>query len=220
MKKILIVEDDQNLREELKILLEQNGYQGIILENFEDCVPQIIKENPSLVLLDIQLPETNGVFILKELRKNSNIPVIMVTSKNTEMDEVVSMSYGADDYITKPYNPTILLLHIEALLKRLEQTSNLMPYLDINLNISQSALEKGDIKISLSKNEFQIFHYLLKHKGTIVTREDIMKYLWDTETFIDDNTLTVNMNRLRKKLMEIGLEDVIETKRGMGYLLV
>ena len=220
MKKIMIVEDDIHLRQELKILLDQNGYLGIILEDFKNALEEILKAAPDLLLLDIQIPECNGTYLLKELRKESNLPIIMVTSKNTEMDEVLNMSYGADDYITKPYNPTILLLHIEALFKRFYQSSNLLTYQDVILNVSQSMLERENIKISLSKNEFQIFYFLLKHQGTIVTREEIMNYLWDTDTFIDDNTLTVNMNRLRKKLLEVGLDDVIKTKRGQGYLLI
>lgn len=173
-----------------------------------------------LVLLDIMIPGINGQQVLKQLRAKSDVPVIMVTSKNNEVDEVLSMSYGADDYITKPYNPTLLLLHIEALFKRMNRQHTEEVYRGVKVNVLRSTLEKGGKELLLSKNEMAIFHFLLQHKGCIVSRDDLMDYLWDTNKFIDDNTLTVNITRLRRKLEEIGLVDVIETRRGQGYLLV
>ncbi len=220
MKKILIVEDDIELSKELKLLLEQNGYQAEIVSDFSNTKQQILENNSDLVLLDINIPNENGEYLLKEIRKTSNVPIIMVTSRNTELDEVVSMSYGADDYITKPYNPTILLLHIEALFKRIEKNSPRLRYRHIQLNLEKGTIETENEEITLSKNELMIFTYLLKNQGKIVTREDIMNYLWDTEEFIDDNTLTVNINRLRKRLLDVGLGDCIETRRGQGYILL
>ena len=220
MKKILIVEDDIELSKELKLLLEQNGYQAEIVSDFFNTKQQILESNSDLVLLDINIPNENGEYLLKEIRKVSNVPIIMVTSRNTELDEVVSMSYGADDYITKPYNPTILLLHIEALFKRIEKNSPRLRYRHIELNLEKGTIETENEEITLSKNELMIFTYLLKNQGKIVTREDIMNYLWDTEEFIDDNTLTVNINRLRKRLLDVGLGDCIETRRGQGYILL
>ena len=220
MKKILIVEDDIELSKELKLLLEQNGYQAEIVSDFSNTKQQILENNSDLVLLDINIPNENGEYLLKEIRKTSNVPIIMVTSRNTELDEVVSMSYGADDYITKPYNPTILLLHIEALFKRIEKNSPRLRYRHIELNLEKGTIEAGTKEIILSKNELMIFSYLLKNQGKIVTREDIMNYLWNTEEFIDDNTLTVNINRLRKRLLDVGLGDCIETRRGQGYILL
>ena len=220
MKKILIVEDDIELSKELKLLLEQNGYQAEIVSDFSNTKQQILESNSDLVLLDINIPNENGEYLLKEVRKVSNVPIIMVTSRNTELDEVVSMSYGADDYITKPYNPTILLLHIEALFKRIEKNSPRLRYRHIQLNLEKGTIETENEEITLSKNELMIFTYLLKNQGKIVTREDIMNYLWDTEEFIDDNTLTVNINRLRKRLLDVGLGDCIETRRGQGYILL
>ena len=173
-----------------------------------------------LVLLDIMIPEINGQQVLKQIRAKSDVPIIMVTSRNSEVDEVLSMSYGADDYMTKPYNPTLLLLHIEALFKRISKQSSMEMYRGVMVNVLKSTLEKGAQELLLSKNEMAIFHYLLQHKGCIVSRDELMDYLWDTNKFIDDNTLTVNITRLRKKLEEIGLIDVIETRRGQGYLLV
>ena len=220
MKNILIVEDDIELRNELKILLENNNYQVTTITTFTDVINRINQINPDLILLDLNIPNLNGQLVLKELRKDSNVPVIIVTSKNTEVDEVVSMSYGADDYITKPYNPTILLLHIEAIFKRIDGESNIITYHNIKLNLSNGTIKNGEYELTLTKNEQKILYYLIKNKGHIVTRDDIINYLWDTEDFIDDNTLTVNINRLRKKLATIKLDNIIETRRGEGYIIL
>ena len=220
LMKILIIEDDLELREELKILLDNNGYHGVILQRLDNALEEIIKIAPDLILLDIKLPYLNGQQLLKQLRKKSSIPVIMVTSKDSEMDEILAMSYGADDYITKPYNPTILLLHIEAVFKRLQNKETKLYYQGVNVNLSKSVLEKNDHELLLSKNEMSIFYFLLVNQGKIVSRDEIMNYLWGTNKFIDDNTLTVNMTRLKKKLVKIGLIDVIETIRDQGYILI
>ena len=218
--KILIIEDDFELSNELKILLDNNGYQGIILQDSQNALENIIKINPDLILLDIKLPYLNGQQLLKQIRKNSNVPIIMVTSKDSEIDEILSMSYGADDYITKPYNPTILLLHIEAIFKRLNKIDNNLVYHGVNINLSKSILKKDNIELLLSKNEMSIFYFLFMNQGKIVSRDEIMNYLWGTDKFIDDNTLTVNMTRLKKKLVQIGLINVIETRRDQGYILI
>ena len=218
--KILIIEDDFELSNELKILLDNNGYHGIILQDLQNALENIIKINPDLILLDIKLPYLNGQQLLKQIRKNSNVPVIMVTSKDSEIDEILAMSYGADDYITKPYNPTILLLHIEAFFKRLNKIDNNLVYHGVNINLSKSTLKKDDIELLLSKNEMSIFYFLFMNQGKIVSRDEIMNYLWGTDKFIDDNTLTVNMTRLKKKLVQIGLINVIETRRDQGYILI
>ena len=218
--KILIIEDDFELSNELKILLDNNGYHGIILQDLQNALENIIKINPDLILLDIKLPYLNCQQLLKQIRKNSNVPVIMVTSKDSEIDEILAMSYGADDYITKPYNPTILLLHIEAIFKRLNKIDNNLVYHGVNINLSKSTLKKDDIELLLSKNEMSIFYFLFMNQGKIVSRDEIMNYLWGTDKFIDDNTLTVNMTRLKKKLVQIGLINVIETRRDQGYILI
>ena len=220
LMKILIIVDDLELREELKILLDNNGYHGVILQRLDNALEEIIKIDPDLILLDIKLPYLNGQQLLKQLRKKSSIPIIMVTSKDSEMDEILAMSYGADDYITKPYNPTILLLHIEAVFKRLQNKETKLYYQGVNVNLSKSVLEKNDHELLLSKNEMSIFYFLLVNQGKIVSRDEIMNYLWGTNKFIDDNTLTVNMTRLKKKLVKIGLIDVIETRRDQGYILI
>lgn len=221
-RKILIIEDDRQMRQELKILLDNSGYEGEILEDFSDVPESIISMKPDLVLLDIKLPGQSGQMILRDLRAKSQIPVIMVTSMDSEMDEVLSMSWGADDYITKPYNPTLLLLHIEALFKRLGRPveKESLTYRGVKMNLLKSTLETENGDILLSKNEITIFRCLLMKQGSIVSRDELMDDLWDNHEFVDDNTLTVNINRLRRKLEEIGLKDVVQTRRGQGYVLV
>lgn len=220
MQKIIIVEDDKTLAQELKELLEGNGYEGIILKDFEKPTETILKLDADMILLDINLPNMNGEFLLKEIRKKSNIPIIMVTSRDTETDEVISMSTGADDYITKPYNPTILLLRIEAILKRTNKENEKIVYKDVEIDKDRSLIKRKDKQVILSKNEILIFDFLIKNQNKIVSRDDIINYLWDSEEFVDDNTLTVNIARLRNKLENIELENVIQTRRGQGYILV
>ena len=221
-RKILIVEDDRQMRQELKILLDNSGYEGEILEDFSNVPESIVSMKPDLVLLDIKLPGQSGQMILRDLRVSSQVPVIMVTSMDSEMDEVLSMSWGADDYITKPYNPTLLLLHIEALFKRLGRPMEKenLAYRGVKVNLLKSTLETDGGDILLSKNEITIFRCLLLKQGSIVSRDELMDDLWDNHEFVDDNTLTVNINRLRRKLEEIGLKDVVQSRRGQGYVLV
>ena len=212
MDKILIVEDDEKLREELKIFLDRNGYDTVILDKFDNPVEDILKINPNLVLLDINLPFFDGEYICKELRKKSNVPIIMLTSRDNEIDELISLNYGADQYVTKPYNIQILLAKINGLLKRSKNsdaTQTLIDCREFVLDISKSIIENGNNKIELTKNELKILHYLVMNRGKIVSRDEIMDYLWDSESFIDDNTLTVNIKRLRVKLEELGVKDII-----------
>ena len=218
MKKILIVEDEIKLREELKIFLETNGYLVFLIENFENTINDILNSSVDLILLDINLPNTNGEYICKEIRKISNVPIIIVTSRNSEIDELISINYGADDFITKPYNSEILLARINRILNR--TLDNVIKYKDIILDINKSIIIKNEEIIDLSKNELKIFHYLLKNQGNIISRDDLIDYLWDNNEFIDDNTLTVNINRLRSKLESINLNDTIITKRGQGYIIL
>lgn len=221
MSKILIVEDDKKLREELIKYLRNNMYEAEGLNNFSNSIEDILKFNADLVLLDINLPNIDGEYILKELRKVSNVPITMITSKDTELDELISLNYGADQYVTKPFNLQILLAKIASLLRRsasFSSNQNKIEMQDFILNLSKSSLEKGEKEIELTKNELKILHFLVSKRGQIVSREEIINYLWDSESFIDDNTLTVNMTRLRGKLEEIGLGKNIETKRGQGYI--
>ena len=221
MKKILIIEDDESVRSELEELLSNAGYEALALEDYTNMLEDILMIRPDLVLLDINIPYMNGEVLLKTLRKESDIPVIMVTSKNTEIDEVLSMSYGADDYITKPYNPTILLLRIGAVLKRGEKNiTDVILYHDLSIEIKKGIVKKGSEEIVLTKNEMIIFLYLYERMGSIVTRDELMTELWNNDEYINDNALTVNISRLRSKLRELGVEDAIETRKGLGYILL
>lgn len=223
MTKIMIVEDDETISNELKELLQNSGYEAIILQDFKNSLNEILKVDPDLLLLDINIPYLNGELLLQNLRKTSNIPVIMVTSKNSETDEALSISYGADDYITKPYNPNILLLRIGAVLKRasgsFNANSNELPYKEIIFDMQKGVIKKDDQEIILTKNEMIIFSYLLSHQNKIVTRDELMTTLWDNTEFVNDNALTVNISRLRNKLKEIGYENAITTRKGQGYIL-
>ena len=168
------------------------------------------------------MPYTDGEFVCKEVRKISDVPIIMVTSRDNEIDELMSLNYGADQYVTKPYNIQILLAKITGLLKRNKTQRKKYREIDCDgfyLNIAERVIEKEDKKIELTKNEYNILYYLSTHKETVVTRDEIMDYLWESEEFIDDNTLNVNIKRLRTKLEELGFADKIETRRGQGYLL-
>lgn len=222
MPKILIVEDDEKLRDELEIFLNKNGYEIETLKVFNNTIQDILNINPDLVLLDINLPNVDGEYVCKEVRKQSTMPIIIVTSRDNELDELLSINYGADHYVTKPFNIQILLAKISSLLRRSNMNGENQNKIDCKgfiLNISKSTIEKDGKVIELTKNELRILNYLVEYKEQIVSREEIMEALWESESFIDDNTLTVNMKRLRDKLEELGLKDVIETKRGLGYIL-
>lgn len=220
MKKIFIVEDDKSICMELVEILENEGYAASYLTDFEHSKEEILAARADLILMDINILGINGRNLLKEIRKESDIPVIMVTSRTSEMDEVLSMSYGADDYITKPYNPTILLLRIAAVLKRMEGSQNAASYRGAEVNFSKGTIRLGEKEQVLTKNEMIIFQRLLSSKDKIVSRDEIMTDLWDNEEYVNDNALTVNISRLRTKLAELGLPDAIETRKKQGYRLI
>ncbi|MFR9070198.1 MAG: response regulator transcription factor [Paraclostridium sp.] len=222
MKKLMIIEDSQIIREELKSLLTRYGYEVITYENFGNIIEDIKNENPDLILLDINLPVYDGFYICREVRKNLNIPIIIVTSRDSEIDELMSMNLGADDFVTKPYNTQILLARISAVIKRTYNDSSntdILTYKDLNLDLSKGIITAFDKSVELSKNEMKILAYLMKNKETIVSRDELMNYMWNSDVYIDDNTLSVNMTRIRKKLEELNLKDYIETRRGLGYIM-
>ena len=219
MSRIFIVEDDRSIREELDELLRNSGYDTGYLTDFSNSKAEILAAGPDLILMDINIPNLNGEQLLKEIRKETDIPVIMVTSRTSETDEVLAMSYGADDYITKPYNPTILLLRISAVLKRSAGTVSVQSYNGLQVNDAKGSLTDGSHEMTLTKNEMIIFRFMLDRKGSIVTRDELMTALWDNDEFVNDNALTVNISRLRSKLSELGCEDAIETRKKQGYIL-
>ena len=220
MKKIMIVEDDKVIAEELYNLLKSSNYEAIILTDFKNAKNEILKSGVDLILLDINIPILNGEILLKEIRKESNVPIIMVTSKSEETDEVLSYSYGADDYIIKPYNPTILLLKIAAIFKRCELNSNIISYKDLSFDIGKGIVKNKNAEVILTKNEIIIFSLLLNHQDRIVSKDEIMTDLWNNDEYINENALTVNISRLRAKLLELGYENIIETRKGIGYRIV
>jgi DNA-binding response OmpR family regulator len=223
MPKIMLIEDNENIKNELTEFLIRYGYTVCNPNNFENIVKIVLKDEPDLILLDINLPYYDGYYVCREIRKEKNIPIIIVTSRDSEMDEIMSMNLGADDFITKPYNTQILLARIAAVLRRTSSNNSVYEVVEhkgLKLNVTNSSVKFNENEIDLTKNELKILLCLMKNGGCIVSREDLMDYLWNSDLYIDDNTLSVNVTRLRKKLSEIGFNDGIETKRGLGYILL
>ena len=221
-KKIFIIEDEEKIRVELSEFLNRYGYEVSYSTNFENIVNIALKENPHVILLDINLPYYDGYYICREIRKKSDIPIIIVTSRDSDMDELMSMNLGSDDFVTKPYNTQILLARIASIIRRTYQNleAETFEFNGLKYNMSTSEMSFKDNKIELTKNESRILYTLMKSKGKIVSRNDLMKSLWQNDEFVDDNTLTVNINRLRKKIDGIGAEGYLQTKRGQGYILI
>ncbi len=221
MSKIVIIEDTETIREELKTFLITYGFEVIAPANFENIIQETLNETPDLILLDINLPIFDGYYICREIRKQSDVPIIVVTSRDNEMDELMSMNLGADDFITKPYNTQILLARIETILRRVQGSSmrDTLVYNDLKLNLSNGSVTYKGEKAELTKNEIKILSCLYKNKGKIVSRDDLMDFMWNADIFVDDNNLSVNVTRLRKKLEALGMEKNIETRRGLGYIL-
>ena len=219
---IMIIDDNVQLQNEIGNLLIVNGY-GVLKPKDFNNIPKIVKEdNPDLILLDINLPNDDGFKICTEIRSFSKIPIIFITSRNTNIDELMAITLGGDDFITKPYNTQILLARINALIKRAYPNNSNLDVIEHNgfkLNILSSTIEYNGNSEELTKNEMKILYDLLINKGKIVSRAAIMEYLWDSSMFVNDNTLTVNITRIRNKIEEIGLKDFIKTKRGQGYII-
>ncbi|MEI6452320.1 MAG: response regulator transcription factor [Actinomycetes bacterium] len=221
MTKIVIIEDNETIRAELSVFLNRNGYETEAPERFDDVVSMAVAPATDLVLLDINLPVFDGFHVTREIRKQSQVPIIIVTSRDTEIDELVGMNLGADDFVTKPYNTQILLARIRSVLRRGDPsaTGARLSCGRFSLNFARSTLVVDEVEIELTRNELRILGRLCERRGEIVSREDLMLALWDTDVFVDDNTLTVNINRLRGRLDEVGLTELIETRRGQGYLI-
>ena len=218
--KILIVEDDLKIREELKILLEREGYQVEVLSSFLNTVEDIRCRDYDLLLLDINLPDKNGFTICKEIKKDKQTPIIFVTSRNTEEDELNSILSGGDDFVTKPYNKYILLEKIGRALKLNDPTryKELVVH-DVILDLHLSEIKYHDQEVELTRNEFRILYYLFLNVGQVLSKEKLIEYLWNDEYYLDETILLVNINRLRKKLEDMGLKDFVKTKRGVGYFI-
>ncbi len=222
MVQIMIIEDDPAIREELALLLKNEGYASLMITNFADIPEQATRECPDLILLDISLPGRDGFSLCAALRKVTSAPIIFVTSWDAGADEVRALSLGGDDYITKPYSVPILLARIKAILRRNGETpkpADLLEAGGLHLNLTKGTVSANEKTVELTRNELQILSYLIIHAEQIVSRADLIDALWDNQIYIDDNTLSVNMTRLRRKLAVLGLPDAIKTRRGMGYQL-
>lgn len=219
--KIMIIEDDPLIQNELQVLLNSNNYQTITIKDFSSVIDTIKEENPHLILLDINLPVENGFSVCSKIRTFSNVPIIFVTCRDTDMDELNSIMLGGDAFITKPYNIAILLAKIVSLLKKTYSINQceLLQYNNVILHLESSSIEYNNQNVELTKNELKILYYLFKHAGTICPRNDIIDFLWENQLYVDDNTLSVNINRIREKLLKIGLEGFIKTKHRQGYTL-
>ena len=222
MYKILIVEDDETIAGGLKNHLGKWNYQAECMTDFKDVMGKFVDFDPQLVLLDIVLPFFNGFHWCQEIRKISKVPIIFLSSANDNMNIVMAMNMGGDEFIEKPFDLNVLTAKVQALLRRaysFQGNVNVLEREGMLLNLNDASLSYKGEKISLTKNEFRILQMLMENAGKIVARNDIIARLWESDEFIDDNTLTVNVNRVRKKLEAAGLKDFIKTKRGQGYMI-
>ena len=217
--KIFVVEDEIEICKELSVLLQKYGYAYESSTDFAHITDHILKAEADLVLLDINLPYQDGYTICHEIRKQSDIPIIVLTSRNTDFDELMSLNIGADDFISKPYNAQVLIARIQKILKRTyeAQVNSVLIHKGLTINLLKATASYGDKEVDLTKNELGILRLLVVNKGNVIPRDAIIDELWQSDEFIDENTLNVNIVRLRKKLSEIGAPDYLETKRGLGY---
>ena len=221
---IFIIEDDNALSREVSLILSKWGYSVCEIKDFENIINEVLECNPKLILMDINLPCYDGFYWCSQIRNFLKVPIIFISSRDNDMDIIMSINMGGDDYITKPFSPQVLVAKIQAILRRTYSYNNdlkrdIIKFKDITLNIVEGKVYFKDENVDLTKNELKIMNILMNNQEKIVSREEIIEELWDTDEFISENTLTVNVNRLRKKLDSIGLNDFIETKKGQGYIL-
>ncbi|MBP1044353.1 response regulator transcription factor [Vagococcus sp. BWB3-3] len=223
MFKIMIVEDEETIRDLLSEALKKWNFETWAPDSFQDILGEFITQQPNLVLLDINLPVFDGFYWCQKIREISKVPIIFISSRNTNMDMIMAMNMGGDDFVNKPFSMDILIAKINALLRRTynysETTNEVMEHNGILLNMENSTFQVGDNIVDLSKNEYKLLYHLMKNHGKILSRDKLLRALWDDERFVDDNTLTVNINRLRKKIEQTGLDGYIETKIGQGYIV-
>ena len=222
MKEILLVEDDLDLARELSLALNKWGFTVYRIERFDNILKEFLEKKPMLVIMDVNLPYFDGFYWCEKIRDVSKVPIIFLSSRDSNMDVIMGMNNGGDDYITKPFSVEVLISKINALLRRsydYVSSDSLLHYDDIILDTEKCILKRGDKSIELTKNELKILSLLIKNKDKVVSRDKIMMSLWDDDEFVNDNTLTVNITRLRNKLKDIGIEDFIKTKKGLGYMV-
>ena len=221
---IFIIEDDKALSREISLALNKWGYSTLEVEDFGNITNEVLDCNPKLILMDINLPCYDGFYWCSQIRSFLKVPIIFISSRNDDMDIIMSVNMGGDDYITKPFSPQVLVAKIQAILRRTysynsDLKSDIIKFKDITLNIVEGKVYFKEGSMDLTKNELKIMNILMNNQEKIVSRDEIIEELWDTDEFISENTLTVNVNRLRKKLDSIGLRDFIETKKGQGYII-
>ncbi|WP_236344448.1 response regulator transcription factor [Paenibacillus plantiphilus] len=221
--KLLLIEDDRPMAEAMKGLLLQWGFQVVICENFDHIMEQYGAAEPHIVLMDINIPAYDGFYWCKKIREVSSVPIVFVSSRESSMDIVMAINNGGDDYIQKPFDPHVLVAKLQAIIRRTYEyrttDQHVLACGDILLNLNDAAIHCGNESIELTRNEFKIMRILMERKGRVVSREQLMKQLWDDDCYVNENTLTVNLNRLRKRLEDIGAPDYIRTKKGMGYII-
>lgn len=222
--RIFVVEDDKMLEEEIIALLEKWGFKAFGTESFDDISEQFLNKNPDVVLMDINIPSFDGFYWCKEIRKLSKVPIIYISSRNNNMDIIMGINNGGDDYIEKPFNNQVLIAKLQAIVRRTyeykTQDTKVTICKGLVLNLEDMSISYKYNRIELTKNEFKILKILIENQGKIVSRQALMKNLWDEEVYVNENTLTVNVNRVRAKLEELGIKDFITTKKGMGYSIL
>lgn len=222
MYKIMLVEDDENMANAMRTQLQAWGYEVYCIQNFQKVTEEFLAVEPQLVLLDIMLPFFNGYHWCSEIRKHSNVPILFISSASDNMNIIMAMNMGGDDFIAKPFDLNVLLAKVQAILRRTYDLTDSIPVLEHKgaiLNLNDMTLHYREQILDLTRNEFRILQTLLEQKGKVVSRNTLMMRLWEIDSYVEENTLTVNINRLRKKLVEIGLEDYIKTKVGCGYII-
>jgi DNA-binding response OmpR family regulator len=221
--KVMIVEDEPTIRDMLGESIRKWGYETVIFDDFGQVLELFLKENPHIVLMDINLPIFDGFYWCNKIRNVSKVPIIFISSRNTPMDMVMSMNMGGDDFIQKPFFEEVLIAKIKALLRRTysytETISTIIEHDGIILNLNNGDVFYKEQKAELTRNEFKILNILMQNKGSILSREKIMRSLWEDESFVDNNTLTVNITRIRKKLADLGKDNYIATMKGEGYII-
>lgn len=223
MPRICIVEDDDSLRSELARHLDLQGYACTLVEEFDHAAERVVASKPDCVVLDLRLPGTSGLEVCRDIKRASSVPVIILTSSDSEFDEVMGMNLGADGYLTKPYRPAVLVAHIEAVIRRASgeaASSRAITHDGVTLDTVRGTASYGDRTCDLTRNEIRILGLLMRNPGDVISRQELMRELWESDEFVDDNTLTVNVNRVRRDLAAIGVpEDFLQTRRGHGYLV-
>ncbi|RDY26842.1 DNA-binding response regulator [Romboutsia weinsteinii] len=222
MNRILLIEDDIDLAKETSLALEKWGFYVDLIENFEKILEEFIDKKPDVVIMDINLPLYNGFYWCEKIRDISNVPIIFLSSRDSDMDLIMGINNGGDDYITKPFSIDVLVTKVKGIIRRAykySDSSSIMHYDDLIFDIEKGTIKYKNKCEDLTKNEIKIFTSLLKNKNKVVSRESLMMSLWDSDEFVTDNALTVNINRLRGKIKDIGFNDMIKTKKGMGYII-